>query len=178
MRALIKIYFIPIAIIFLLYGCGGVKEKIGMIKKAPDEFQVYENKPLSVPPSFELRPPLEGAIVDDEDANKNIVFSAEDKIDEKLTLSDEILLIAVGKNEIKENIRKIINDENYIETLDKSVIDKILDFEAVFEVKGNEQTGEIDPVKEKERIEKLQKEGNIIKGNNDAIIMEKEGSLD
>ena len=178
MRALIKIYFIPIAIIILLYGCGGVKEKIGLIKKAPDEFQVYENKPLSVPPNFELRPPLEGTIMDDEDDNKNIVFSDVDKTDEKLTLSDEILLITVGKNEIKENSRKIINDENYIETLDKSVIDKILDFEAVFEVKGNEQTGEIDPVKEKERIEKLQKEGNIIKGNNDAIIMEKEGSLD
>ena len=178
MRALIKIYFIPIAIIFLLYGCGGVKQKVGLIKKAPDEFQVYENKPLSVPPNFELRPPLEGAIVDDEDANKNIIFSDENKTDEKLTFSDEILLITVGKNETKENIRKIINDENHLETLDKSVIDKILDFEAVFELKDNEQSGEIDPVKEKERIEKLQKEGNIIKGNNDAIIIEKEGSLD
>ena len=50
MSALLKIYFIHIGIILLLYGCGGVKEKIGMIKKAPDEFQVYESKPLSVPP--------------------------------------------------------------------------------------------------------------------------------
>jgi hypothetical protein len=178
MRALIKIYFIPIAIIFLLYGCSGVKEKVGLIKKAPDEFQVYENEPLSVPPNFELRPPIEGVIESDEGDNKKIIFSNDDKTDEKLTLSDEILLITAGKKEIKENIRKIINDENHIETLDKSIIDKILDFEPIFELKDNKQTGEIDPVKEKERIEKLQKEGNIIKGNNDAIIMEKEGSLD
>ena len=178
MRALIKIYFIPIAIVFLLYGCGGVKEKVGLIQKAPDEFQVYENKPLSVPPNFELRPPKEGVIESDEDDNKKIIFSNDDKTDEKLTLSDEILLITAGEKEIKENIRKTINDENHIETLDKSIIDKILDFEPLFELKDNKPAGEIDPVNEKERIEKLQKEGTIIKGNNDAIIIEKEGSLD
>ena len=177
MRALIKIYFIPMSIVFLLYGCGGVKEKIGLIKKAPDEFQVYENKPLSVPPNFELRPPSEGAI-GTEDDNKNILFSEKDKTDEKLTLSEEILLIGVGEKETKTNIRKIINDENSIEEVDKSVIDKILDFEAVFDVKSNEQSREIDPAKEKERIEKLEKEGKITKSANDVIIIEKEGSLD
>ena len=177
MRALIKIYFIPMSIVFLLYGCGEVKEKIGLIKKAPDEFQVYESKPLSVPPNFELRPPSAGAI-GSEDDNKDILFSDKDETDEKLTLSDEILLIEVGEKETKANIRKIINDENSIEEVDKSIIDKILNFEAVFEEKSNDQLEEIDPVKEKERIEKLQKEGNIIKGNNDAIIIEKEGSLD
>ncbi len=86
MRALIKIYFIPIAIIFLLYGCGGVKEKIGLIKKAPDEFQVYKSKPLSVPPNFELRPPKEGAILTED--NDNIIFSDEDKTDENFSLSE------------------------------------------------------------------------------------------
>ena len=177
MRALIKIYFIPMSIVFLLYGCGEVKEKIGLIKKAPDEFQVYESKPLSVPPNFELRPPSEGAI-GSEDDNKDLLFSDKDETDENLTLSDEILLIEVGEKETKANIRKIINDENSIEEVDKSVIDKILDFEAVFEVESNEQSIEIDPVIEKERIEKLKKEGKIIKGANDAVIMEKEGSLD
>ena len=176
MRALIKIYFIPMSIVFLLYGCGEVKEKIGLIKKAPDEFQVYESKPLSVPPNFELRPPSEGAI-GSEDDNKGILFSDKDETDEKLTLSDEILLIEVGEKETKANIRKIINDENSIEEVDKSFIDKILNFEAVFEEKSNEQSIEIDPVIEKERIEKLKKEGKIIKGANDAVIMEKEGSL-
>ena len=103
MRALIKIYFIPMSIAFLLYGCGGVKEKIGLIKKAPDEFQVYESKPLSVPPNFELRPPSEGAI-ESEDDNKGNFFPDKDETDEKLTLSDEILLIEVGEKEIKGNM--------------------------------------------------------------------------
>ena len=177
MRALLKIYIMPIAIISLLYGCGGVKEKIGLIKKAPDEYQVYESKPLSVPPNFDLKPPVEKVILDNEDAKK-IIFSNVDNSDEKLTLSDEILLIAVGEKEIKENIRKIINDENSIETVDKSILDKLLNFENVFEIKADEQTGEINPENEKERIEKLEKEGKIINGANDAVIIEKEGSLD
>ena len=177
MRALIKIYFITMSIVFLLYGCGWVKEKIGLIKKAPDEYQVYESKPLSVPPNFELRPPSEGAI-GSEDGNKNILFSDKDKTDEKLTLSDEILLIEVGEKETKANIRKIINDENNIEEVDKSIIDQILDFDAVFEVKDNKQSAEINPAEEKDRIEKLEKEGKIIKSANDAVIIEKEGSLD
>ena len=111
-------------------------------------------------------------------AGSRILFSDKDKTDEKLTLSDEMLLIEVGEKETKANIRKIINDENSIEEVDKSIIDKILNFEAVFEEKSNDQLEEIDPAKEKERIEKLEKEGKIIKGANDAVIIEKEGSLD
>ena len=178
MRSLIKIYFITMSIIFLLYGCGGVKEKIGLIKKAPDEFQVYEKKPLSVPPNFELRPPSEGEVLDNEDDKKNIIFTDEENTDERLSLSDEVLLIEIGENETKENIRKIINDENSIEVVDKSVIDKILDFESVFDVEADERSEEIDPTKERERIEKLKKAGQIIKSSNEATIIEKEGSLD
>ena len=131
----------------------------------------------SVPPNYELRPPSEGAL-GIEDDNKDILFPDKDETDEELTLSDEILLIEVGEKETKANIRKIINDENSIEEVDKSIIDKILNFEAVFEEKSNDQLEEIDPAKEKERIEKLEKEGKIIKGANDAVIIEKEGSLD
>tara|TARA_B110000261_G_scaffold78871_1_gene90805 strand:+ start:235 stop:768 length:534 start_codon:yes stop_codon:yes gene_type:complete len=177
MRALLKIYIIPISIMFFLYGCGGVKEKIGLIKRAPDEFQVYESKPLSVPPDFDLRPPVEGDMLTEE-SNEEIIFRNENNTEENLTLSDEILLIAVGEKETKVNIRKIINDDNSIEALDKSIIDKILDFDAVFEVKGDELSEEINPAMEKERIEKSKKEDQIIKGANDGVIIEKAGSLD
>ena len=57
-------------------------------------------------------------------------------------------------NSMLDMTDKIINDENSIEEVDKSVIDKILNFEAVFEEKSNEQSIEIDPAIEKERIEK------------------------
>jgi len=180
MRAIIKIFFINILFInfILLYGCGGVKEKIGLIKKIPDEFQVYKNKPLSVPPNFELRAPAKDALEDDANDNKNIIFNNAENADENLSLSDEILLIAVGEKTLDKNIRKIINEENSIQEVDKSIIDQILDFDPLFEVKKKEEAKEINPQEEKERIEKLTKEGKIIKVDNQAIIIEKEGSLD
>ena len=177
MRAIIKIFFINILFInfVLLYGCGGVKEKIGLIKKIPDEFQVYKNKPLSVPPNFELRPPSKDVVENDQ--NKNIIFNNAETTDENLSISDEILLIAVGEKTSDKNIRKIINEENSIEEVDKSIMEQILDFDPVFEVIKKEEE-EINPQEEKERIEKLTKEGKIIKVDNQAIIVEKEGSLD
>ena len=177
MKAIIKIFFINILFInfVLLYGCGGVKEKIGIIKKIPDEFQVYKNKPLSVPPNFELRPPSKDAVENDQ--NKNIIFNNAEITDEKLSISDEILLIAVGEKTSDKNIRKVINEENSIEEVDKSIIEQILDFDPLFEVIKKEEE-EINPQEEKERIEKLTKEGKIIKVDNQAIIIEKEGSLD
>lgn len=177
MKAIIKIFFINILFInfVLLYGCGGVKEKIGLIKKIPDEFQVYKNKPLSVPPNFELRPPSKDAI--ENDKTKNIIFNNAEITDENLPISDEILLIAMDEKTSNKNIRKIINEENSIQEIDKSTIDKILDFDLLFEVIKKEEE-KINPQVEKERIEKLKKEGKIIKVDNQAIIIEKEGSLD
>ena len=177
MKAIIKIFFINILFInfVLLYGCGGVKEKIGLIKKIPDEFQVYKNKPLSVPPNFELRPPSKDVVENDQ--NKNIIFNNAETTDENLSISDEILLIAVGEKTSDKNIRKIINEDNSIEEVDKSIMEQILDFDPLFEVVKKEEE-EINPQEEKERIEKLTKEGKIIKVDNQAIIIEKEGSLD
>ena len=164
MSALLKIYFIPTCIILLLNGCSGVKEKIGIIKKAPDEFQVYESKPLSVPPNFELRPPAEGEILTNEN-DESIIFSDENNIDKNLTLSDEILLISLGEKEIEKNIRKIINDENSIQEVDKSLLDKIINFEPIFEGKTNKESEIINAVEEKKRIEDLKSDIKSIETN-------------
>lgn len=164
MIALLKIYFILTCIILLLNSCGGVKEKIGIIKKAPDEFQVYESKPLSVPPNFELRPPAEGEILANEN-DESIIFSDENNIDKNLTLSDEILLISLGEKEIEKNIRKIINDENSIQEVDKSLLDKIINFEPIFEGKKNKESEIINAVEEKKRIEDLKSDIKSIETN-------------
>jgi hypothetical protein len=45
-----------------LGGCGGtVQERLGMGKRAPDEFQVVRRAPLVMPPNYDLRPPEPGA---------------------------------------------------------------------------------------------------------------------
>jgi len=178
MRFLKKIFFINILFFsfVIINGCSGVKEKIGLIKKAPDEFQVYENKPLTLPPNFDLRPPVDGNIENQEESSEKLIFSEDNEKDESLSLSDEILLISVGEKDSDKNIRKIINEENSIQEVEKSLLDKILDFDLIFEVQDKEESHEINA--EKERIDMLKDEDKNIKVNNQATIIEKEGNLD
>jgi len=42
-------------------GCEGVREELGLTKRAPDEFTVVTKAPLVMPPDFQLRPPRPGA---------------------------------------------------------------------------------------------------------------------
>ncbi len=42
-------------------GCGDARKTFGLERKPPDEFAVVRRAPLTMPPSFELRPPTPGA---------------------------------------------------------------------------------------------------------------------
>jgi len=160
-----KLFFRIILVInfLFLYSCGGVKENIGLIKKAPDEFQVYEKKPLSVPPTFELRPPLDSDLVSEDSDLNNVIFREEANTDESLTIGDEVLLISIGEKDTEKDIRKVINNENSISEVEKPLLDKILDFEPIFE--GEKKESIIDADEEKKRIEDLKSELNEIKNN-------------
>ena len=170
-----RLFFrIILAVNFLfLYSCSGAKENIGLIKKSPDEFQVYEKKPLSVPPTFELRPPLDSDVVMEDSDIDNVIFKEEIDEDESLTIGDEVLLISIGDKDSEEDIRKVINNENSISEIEKPLLDKILDFEPVFEVDKKDNI--IDAEEEKKRIEDLKSEleeikNNIKENNKDEVI--------
>lgn len=55
-----KIQYVVLAL--LLASCSGteVKESLGLTRESPDEFKVVSRPPLSVPPEFNLRPPMPG----------------------------------------------------------------------------------------------------------------------
>lgn len=44
-----------------LPGCQTVNDAIGLSKQSPDEFEVVRQRPLTIPPDFDLRPPEPGA---------------------------------------------------------------------------------------------------------------------
>ena len=160
-----KLFFKTILVVnfLFLYSCGGVKENIGLIKKSPDEFQVYEKKPLSVPPTFELRPPLDSELATEDSDLDNVIFREEVNTDESLTIGDEVLLISIGEKDTEKDIRKVINNENSISEVKKPLLDKILDFEPIFEGEKKEST--INAEEEKKRIEDLKSELKEIKNN-------------
>ena len=160
----IKCYFkfiLFVNFLFLLSCSTGVKEKIGIINKSPDEFQVYEQKPLAVPPNFELRPPIDGDKIVTDSNDENIIFNEVANKNESLTIEDEVLLISIGDKDTDKNIREVINDENSIRKIEKPLLDKILDFDPILDVK-KEENNELDPNAEKERINQLKEEGELI----------------
>ena len=169
----IKFYlkFILFIKLLFLFGCTGVKEKIGIINKSPDEFQVYEQKPLDVPPNFELRPPIDGDKVVRDSKDEDIIFNEEVNINESLTIEDEVLLISIGDKDSDKDIREVINDENSIREIKKPLLDKILDFDPILEV-NKEENNELDPNTEKERIDKLKEEGKLIDAKQEKIIID------
>jgi hypothetical protein len=48
-------YFLLFTSLLVLSACGNkVKETIGVVSPGPDEYKVHRNKPLEVPPHFNL----------------------------------------------------------------------------------------------------------------------------
>ena len=44
----------------VLAACSDIKETMGLGRNTPDEFDVVNNPPLTIPPDFTLRPPVRG----------------------------------------------------------------------------------------------------------------------
>jgi hypothetical protein len=62
MRANVRqVLLISAALAVSLSACEQIRETVGVEKKAPDEFSVVRTAPLSVPPTYDLRPPRPGA---------------------------------------------------------------------------------------------------------------------
>jgi DUF3035 family protein len=51
-------FFVMSALAFTLTACDKAKEALGLTRSSPDEMQVIERPPLSMPPGYGLRPPL------------------------------------------------------------------------------------------------------------------------
>jgi len=55
-----KFIFFLLPLVFITAGCDKTKEVLGLKRERPDEFQVIERPPLSMPPGYGLRPPHPG----------------------------------------------------------------------------------------------------------------------
>jgi hypothetical protein len=64
--------------VLALAGCGGgdVRQALGIDRTAPDEFQVVTRAPLSVPPTYDLRPPRPGALRPQESTTRSMAEAA------------------------------------------------------------------------------------------------------
>jgi len=161
MNFIIKTF--SIFILFFLVACGdSTRKKMGIVNTPPDEFQVYKRKDLSVPPNFDLRVPDNSSAQNEiNNEEKDLLFNDDEK--EELSINDEILLMTVGKNEVDQNIREVIDDENALRDVEKSTLDKILDFDRILD--SEEKGNSINAEEEKKRLQALKSEMNEIEAD-------------
>ena len=57
----VRIAALAVLLPLVLSACQDAKRALGYEKMPPDEFQVVQRAPLSMPPDFSLRPPQPGA---------------------------------------------------------------------------------------------------------------------
>ena len=124
-----------LALAATLSACEGVSESLGLGKRAPDEFAVMRNAPLTLPPDFSLRPPEPGAPRPNEatprEQAENVLLNeagASPAGDSAAASEGETALIErAGAAEVTPDIRQIVDREfSAYASENQSFVDELL----------------------------------------------------
>lgn len=167
-----------------LSGCTDARKALGFEKAPPDEFQVVERAPLSMPPDFSLRPPAPGTVRPQEG---NVRDQARAALVGRTTATpisaqgrstgDVALLKKAGAEQIQPEIRSMVNKETQaIAEADKSFTDKVVFWRKPDGPGAGEQ---LDATKEAQRLRENQALGRGIgDGDTPRIARRKKGMLE
>ena len=161
LRKVLHIFSLFLFLSFI--GCGeNMKKELGFGKRSPDEYQVVRSRDLSVPPNFNLPPPGSENQVQQE--SENLIFE-EDSKDKDLTEEDKNILILSEADKANPRIREIIDQESEVISVNKGLLDKILDGDPLIGSQPTERAEIVDATKEKERINESLQQGEQILGD-------------
>ncbi len=120
------IFLLMLAAGAVLAGCGDIREAAGVKKSAPDEFAVVRRAPLSVPPSYDLRPPRAGERalpqIDPRTQSEVAVFGVADQGLTRQTADtagEEALLRTLNIEKVDPSIRQQVDQESALLALDQ-----------------------------------------------------------
>lgn len=157
------LHIFSLFLLLSLIGCGeNMKNEIGFGKKSPDEYQVVRSRDLSIPPNFNLPPPGSENQVKQE--SENLIFE-EDSKDKNLTEEDKNILILSEADNANPRIREILDQNSELISVDKSLLDKILDGDPLLGSRDIDRAEIVDAAKEKERINESLQQGEKILGD-------------
>lgn len=142
----------------VLTGCGGgtLQERLGMGRRAPDEFQVVRRQPLVLPPNYNLPTPGTPSPAQQQGTaslqTQELLFGQ--PVQENAQSPAEVALLAEVPGTIEPNIREVILEENTEMTqLDESRFLFILDFQRRRMVDNSGIYHPLDPNAEAARLE-------------------------
>lgn len=153
-----------------LGACESVSNVFAEKKTPPDEFAVYSEPPLSMPPDYRLRPPRPG---ESRPQTSTPRFQAERAMlgaggtppvlqapPRGSSPGVEALLRETGALAADPNIREIVNRESsLVATGDRGLTDRLMFWRG-----GDKDDAVIDPVREAERIRGRMEEGRPVTG--------------
>lgn len=104
--------------VLVLGGCDDAREAFGLTRNTPDEFRVASRAPLSVPPSFDLRPPTPGAPRPQETAPRDLAVSAlggrsgDVAVPEQASAAEAALITQATPGGVDPDIRRTVDLES------------------------------------------------------------------
>ncbi|CAA7616295.1 conserved hypothetical protein [Candidatus Terasakiella magnetica] len=164
-RKITRTALLAVLLPLVISGCSEVKRSLGFEKSPPDEFQVVQRAPLSMPPDFKLRPPQPGAARPQEGTTREQARQVITGMRGTTPISqagrtsgDMVLLKRVGADSIQPDIRILVNKEAQATAeADKSFADQI-----VFWRKPEPAGAALDPTKETQRLRENQALGKSL----------------
>ncbi|MCE9507705.1 MAG: DUF3035 domain-containing protein [Alphaproteobacteria bacterium] len=176
------------AVILSLSACTSVKRELGVDRNSPDEFMVVKNTPLTLPPDYTLRPPLNpdaaaAATVDDAASAARAALIGEVKTTApaaQKSASEAALLGKLGATAADPEIRqKIDADNGYISLKNRSVADQIIFWsDETAPIPEDAPASVVNPAAEAERLKKNKAAGKPLNEGDVPVIEKKTGTLD
>ena len=154
-----------VAVLSMTACSGTVQERLGMTRRAPDEFQVVRRQPLVVPPEYRLpapgtQSPVQQAGEGSRDTQA-LLFGGLPQAS-SASRGEEVLLAAVPGT-VEPNIRDLILTENTeLTQLDESRFLFILDFQRRNMATATGAANPIDPVAEAARLEEEGRSARVV----------------
>ncbi len=175
---------VAVAAAIALSGCTDARKALGFEKAPPDEFQVVERAPLSMPPDFSLRPPAPGTVRPQEGNTRDQARAALAGRSLGTPIStqgrsqgDLALMKKAGADQIQPDIRVVVNKETQaLAEADKSFTDKLVFWRKPDGPGAGEQ---LDASKEAQRLRENQALGRAVgDGDSPRIARRKRGMLE
>ena len=122
---------VALAALMMLTACGDdVREAFGLARNTPDEFAVRARAPLSIPPNYDLRPPVPGAPRPQEVSARDLAADAlattEGAAEGSASPAESAFMAQLTEGGVDPDIRRIVDletsdllraDEGFVESL-------------------------------------------------------------
>lgn len=165
-----------------LPACTSVKKELGVGRNSPDEFMVVKRAPLTLPPDYALRPPLDtGEPLPEAETSAQAKTALLGKTDEPAVkgAAENALLEKSGAARANPDIRRTIDEENgFISLSNRSVAEKLIFWDDEQPSPDNTPSSIVDPGAEAERIKKNIAEGRPVNEGDVPVIEKKMNTLD